>query len=138
VKFISRFLSNRKYIAINLVLFAVLFLLISFNKEYIRPVYGHAPVAGVITGSFSNFMAAWIISLFSMAFIFAQKLKAGKARLIFYGVSVFVFIALLVEEIVPYTGASSTFDTFDIIASGLGLFAAIATFEIVLRKRIAQ
>jgi len=134
----NRFIRNRKYIAVNLILFAVLFLSVSFNKNYIRPVYRHHATVGVITGSFSNFMAAWVTSLFSFTFILVRKLQAKKARLFFYGASVFVFIALAVEEIVPYTGASSTCDAFDIAASGIGVLAAIATYEIFLKKRIVR
>ncbi len=134
----NRFLQNRKYIAANFVLFAVLFLSVSFNKTYIRPAYGHTAIVGVLTGSFSNFMAAWIISLFPFAAIRAGRMSLKKARLVFYGISVLVFAALAVEEIAPYTGASSTFDVFDLMASGFGSLAAIAVFEVFLKKRLLQ
>jgi type IV secretory pathway VirB2 component (pilin) len=134
----NRFLQNRKYIAVNFVLFAVLFLSVSFNKTYIRPTYGHTAIVGVFTGSFSNFMAAWIISLFPFAAIRAQRMSLKRARLVFHGISVLVFAALAVEEIAPYTGASSTFDVFDLMANGFGSLAAIAVFEVFLKKRLIQ
>jgi hypothetical protein len=74
-------IKNRKYLAINLILFAILYFSVSFNKEYIRPVYGHSPVIGIITGSFSNFMAAYIVSLFSVAAILAKKNRDKKSKI---------------------------------------------------------
>jgi glycopeptide antibiotics resistance protein len=79
-------------------------------------------------------MTAWSISLFPFAAIRAQRMNLKKARLAFYGISVLVFIALAVEEIAPYTGASSTFDVFDLMANGFGGLAAIAVFEIFLKS----
>ena len=50
-----------KYIAINLILFALLYFLVSLNKEYIRPLFENKPFLGIVTGSFPNFIAAYII-----------------------------------------------------------------------------
>lgn len=127
-------IKNRKYLAINLILFAILYLSVSFNKEFIRPIYGHSPIIGIITGSFSNFMAAYIISLFPIAPIIAKNIKIKKARLIIYVVSILVFIILTIEELKPMWGASTQYDLFDILASGLGSLLAILTFEIFIRK----
>ncbi|MBI9071203.1 MAG: hypothetical protein JEY94_06375 [Melioribacteraceae bacterium] len=69
----SKVLKNRKYLAINLILFAILYFSVTFNKEFIRPVYGNSLIIGIITGSFSKFMAACIIS---------KKIKIKKARII--------------------------------------------------------
>lgn len=82
---------KRKYLAVNLILFAVLYLSVTFNKEFIRPVYGYSPIIGIITGSFSNFMAAYIISLFPIAPILVKNIDLKKARLIIYSVSILVF-----------------------------------------------
>lgn len=133
----SKILKNRKYIAINLILFAILFLSVTFNKEFIRPVYGNSPIIGIITGSFSNFMAAYIISLFPFSPIISKKIKIKKARIIVYTVSTLVFLILTVEEIHPMWGASTQYDLFDILASAVGSLLAILTFEIIfnLRKR---
>ncbi len=129
-----RIIKNRKYLAINLVLFAILYLSVSFNKEFIRPIYGQSPIIGILTGSFSNFMAAYIISLFPIAPIIAKNIKIKKARLIIYVVSILVFIILTIEELKPMWGASTQYDLFDILASGLGSLLAILTFEIFIGK----
>ena len=127
-----------RYIAINVVLFAILYLLITFNKEFIRPVYGNTPVLGIITGSFSNFLAAFIISLFSIAPILSRKIQIKKSRYIFYSTAILVFIILTIEEIKPFVDASKTYDIYDIIASGLGTITVIFTFELFIKKYIKQ
>ena len=130
----NKIFKNKRYIAINLILFAILYLSVTFNKEFIRPVYGQFPIIGILTGSFSNFMAAYIISLFPIAPIIAKNIKIKKARLIIYVVSILVFIILTIEELKPMWGASTQYDLFDILASGLGSLLAILTFEIFIGK----
>ena len=125
---------NRRYIAINFILFAILYLSVTFNKEFIRPVYGHSPIIGIITGSFSNFMAAYIISLFPIAQILARNIEIKKARLIIYITSILVFLILTIEELKPFVSASKTYDIYDILASGLGSVIAILTFEVFINK----
>ncbi len=127
-------MKKQKYIAINIILFAILFLLVTFNKEIIRPEYGNTPVIGIITGSFSNFLAAYIISLFAVSPLLSHKISIKKSRIFFYTVSVLVFVVLLIEEVKPFTGASKTYDKYDIIASGLGSILAIITFEIIIKR----
>lgn len=129
-------MNRKRYIAINLILFAILYLLITFNKEFIRPVYGNTPVLGIITGSFSNFLAAFIISLFPIAPILSRKIQIKKSRYIFYSTAILVFIILTIEEIKPFAGASKTYDINDIVASGLGLITAIFTFELFIKKHL--
>ena len=126
---------KRKYLAVNLILFAVLYLTVTFNKEYIRPVYGYSPIIGIITGSFSNFMAAYIISLFPIAPILVKNIDLKKARLIIYSVSILVFLILTIEELNPMWGASTQYDLFDILASGIGSILAILTFELLTIKQ---
>ena len=128
----SKIIKNRKYLAINLILFAILYLSVTFNKEFIRPVYGNSPITGIITGSFSNFMAAYIISLFTVSPIISKKIKIKKARIIFYTISTMVFLLLTAEEIHPMWGASTQYDLFDILASAVGSLLAILTFEIII------
>ena len=131
-------IKNRKYLAVNLILFAILYLSVTFNKEFIRPIYGHSPIIGIITGSFSNFMAAYIISLFSVAAILAKNIEIKKAKLIFYVISILVFIILTIEELKPFVSASKTYDIYDILASGLGSFIAILTYEVFIKKIIKK
>ncbi len=126
---------KRKKLAINLILFAVLYFSVSFNKEFIRPVFCNTPIIGIITGSFSNFMAAYIISLFPLSSVLSKNINLRKSRSVVYIVAVVVFILLTIEEIRPYADASSVYDIYDIIASGIGSMFAILTFEI-LAKRI--
>ena len=129
----KKIFKNKRYIAINLILFAILYLTVTFNKEFIRPIYGNTPIIGIITGSFSNFIAAYIISLFPIAAILSRKLNIKKGRIVFYSVSIIVFILLIVEELYPYAGASKTYDIYDIIMSGLGSVIAIVTYEIIMK-----
>ena len=132
---IEKFKKNKKYIVINLLLFAFLYFSVSFNKEYIRPIYGNLPFWGIITGSYSNFMAAYIISLLAIPSIFSRNLNKKQSRLVFYAVSVLVCLILMYEEISPFYGVSKVYDIYDIIASGLGSLFAIFTFEIIIKKK---
>jgi hypothetical protein len=132
----SKIFRNKRYIAINLILFAILYLTVTFNKEFIRPIYGQSPIIGILTGSFSNFMAAYIISLFPIAPILAKNIEIKKAILIIYSTSILVFVVLTIEELKPFVSASKTYDIYDIIASGLGSLIAILTFEIFFKKII--
>jgi len=134
----SKIIRNKRYIAINFILFAILFLSVTFNKEFIRPIYGQSPIIGIITGSFSNFMAAYIISLFPIAAILARNIEIKKAKIIIYVISVLVFIILTIEELKPFVNASKTYDIYDIIASGLGSIIAVLTFEIFIKKIITH
>ena len=125
--------SKQKIIIINLFLFALLFGLVSLNKEVLRPLCSHLPFAGILTGSFPNFIAAYIISL---AFINAVLVKKPKySRLISYISSFLVFIVLTAEELKPMWGASTHYDSFDILASGLGSILAVLTFELIVLKK---
>jgi len=122
-----------KYLKINILLFVFLYLSISFNKEYLRPLYGHLQLSGTLLGSYPNFIAAFIISPFPLKH--AMMLKANKGRIIIYSTSFIVFAILSIEEWKPFFHASSVFDIYDIIASGIGALFAIITFELLLRKR---
>ncbi len=134
----NKIFQNKKYIITNILLFALLYLSVIFNKEYIRPNYNNTEIIGIITGSFSNFMAAYIISLFSVSPLLASKIKTKKARIIFYTISVIVFILLMIEELKPFVDASKTYDIYDILASGLGSLFAILTFEVFFNKIIIR
>ena len=130
----NKVFKNKRYIAINLILFAILYLSITFNKDFIRPIYGQTPIIGVITGSFSNFMAAYIISIFPLSPILVKNIELKKARVIIYLISILVFLILTIEELQPMWGASTQYDIFDILASGLGSLLAIFTFELIIKK----
>jgi len=128
--------SNRmKVIGANFFLFALLFTTISFNKEVIRPAWGLHPILGILTGSFPNFIAAYLISL---TFANAVLMRNPKhSRLLTYGSAIIVFGILMLEELRPMWGASTHYDPWDILGSGLGSITAVLTFETIncLRKK---
>ncbi len=121
--------SKKKVLVINAFLVAVLFGLVSLNKEVLRPALNSSHLLRILTGCFPNFIAAYLISLAFVSAVLIRKLKRG--RLIIYLWSIAVFVILMVEEIKPMWGASTQYDTFDIIASGVGSTLAILTFELI-------
>ncbi len=124
---------KKRILTFNAVLFAILFLSITFNKETLRPLTGHTAFIGTITGCFPNFMAAFIISLCLVNGIVTKKPKHD--RLIVYLSSIIIFLILAVEELMPMWGASTHYDLFDIVASGIGSLLAIIIFELIVLKR---
>jgi len=127
-------MNRKKVIAINAVLFAILFSLISLNKEVLRPVFSNAGLVTYLLGCFPNFLAAYLISLSTVTAVLIRKFKNG--RLIVYTVSILVFVILMIEELKPMWGASKHYDLFDIVASGVGSFLAIITYELFIFIRI--
>jgi hypothetical protein len=119
-------------IGINLLLFVFLYGLVSLNKAVLRPQFNHIPFVRVLTGSFPNFIAAYIISLFFVNGVLIRKPRHG--RLIVYLGSVLVCAMLTLEELKPFWGASTYYDPLDILASGLGSFLSIITYELMSRK----
>jgi len=122
--------SKKKVIAINAILFAALFGLVSLNKEILRPALNHSGFLKILTGCFPNFIAAYIISLVFVSAVLTRKFKYG--RLIVYSGSIAVFVILTIEELKPMWGASTYYDTLDVIASGVGSTLAIFTYELLI------
>jgi NhaP-type Na+/H+ and K+/H+ antiporter len=129
---------KKKVIVINSLLFAALFGLVYLNKEVLRPSLSNAHFANILTGCFPNFVAAYLISLAFVNAVLIRKPKFG--RLIAYGASLIVFLILTIEELKPMWGASTHYDSFDILASGLGSLLAILTFELIVwrQQRVNQ
>ena len=123
------FENRKKVIAVNAILLAVLFGLVSLNKEILRPALNNSGFLKVLTGCFPNFIAAYLISLAFVSAVLIRKLKHG--RLIVYSGSLAVFVILTIEELKPIWGASTYYDTFDIIASAAGSIIAIITYEML-------
>lgn len=121
-----------KIIGINLTLFALLYGLISLNKEILRPEYSHISFARILTGSFPNFIAAYLISLAFTNAVLIREPQNG--RLVVYLGSALVFVILTIEELISIWGASTYYDSIDILASGLGSLLSIITFELIARK----
>ena len=118
-----------RIIGINLALFALLYGLVTLNKDFFRHSFNQTPFANVLTGSFPNFISAYLISLAFVNAISIRKPKFG--RIIAYSGSIIVFTILTIEELKPMWGASTYYDSYDIIASGLGSLLAIITFETI-------
>jgi hypothetical protein len=118
---------------INILLFASLFGLITLNKEILRPALSNTNYLNILTGCFPNFIAAYLISLAFVSVVLIRKPKSG--RIIIYISSIVVFIILTIEELKPTWGASTHFDPFDILASGVGSLMGILTFEIIVFSR---
>ncbi|MCK5705077.1 MAG: hypothetical protein KAI29_28190 [Cyclobacteriaceae bacterium] len=129
-----KFQTQRKILGINVLLFALLFLSVTFNKENLRPLVTNDSIASVLTGSFPNFIAAYLVSLAAVNAVLIRKPKHG--RLIIYLSSSFVFFILTIEEVKPMWGASTHYDLFDIFASGIGSLLAVLTFELIVLWRI--
>jgi len=122
--------SKKKVIVVNAVLVAALFGLVSFNKEFLRPALSSSSFLRIITGCFPNFIAAYLISLAPVSAVIIRKLKRGRS--IIYSWSIVVFVILMIEELKPMWGASTHYDTFDIIASCIGSALAILTYELLI------
>ena len=125
--------SKLRIIIVNVLLFALLFSLIFLNKTFLRPNSDEIRFVSFLTGSFPNFIAAYLISLCIVNPVLIKNPKNGK-YIVYIG-SFLIFAILAIEELTPMWGASTQFDTFDIIASGLGSSLAILTFEIIVLMR---
>lgn len=127
------FKNKKRVIAINAILFAALFGLISLNKEFLRPTLNNSELLKILTGCFPNFIAAYIISIVAVTAVVIREIKHG--RLFIYISSIVVSAILIIEELKPMWGASEHFDKYDIIASVVGSAFAIMTFELIIRKK---
>jgi len=123
--------NRKKVIAVNAFLIAALFGLVTLNKEVLRPAVTGDGLLRIITGCFPNFIAAFLISLAIVSAAVIRNFK--RARLLVYLASSAVFIILSIEEIKPMWGASTSYDPYDIVASGAGAVMAVICFEIWIR-----
>ena len=128
--------NKKKVIAINAFLIAALYGLVSFNKEYLRPALDNSGFLKILTGCFPNFIAAYLISLAFVSAVLIRKFKYG--RLLVYSGSIIVFIVLALEELKPMWGASTYYDSYDIIASAVGSTLAILTYELLKFIKIGR
>jgi len=125
-------MSKKKLLITNIVLFAILFLAISVNKDYLRPMFSHQLPGMIITGCLPNFLAAFIISLMMLN---ALMIKLAKYRhMLLYLIPALIFVILAFEEFVPLWGASSKFDIYDIIASGIGAILSPLAYKLIHKK----
>lgn len=119
----------------NILLFGILYGLVSLNKAVLRPAVGQIPWMTPITGSFPNFIAAYILSIFFVNA--AVTLEPRHSRLLVYLGSLFIFAILTFEEVNSIWGASEVYDGLDIIATGAGSLLAIISYELIILKRKA-
>ena len=125
--------SRKRLLATNVLLFAALFLLVTLNKEHLRPAVHQLPVLGVLTGCVPNFLAALLISLAAVNGVLTRRPARG--RLFVYLAASLVFVVLAFEEFRPMWGASTVFDIHDVIASAAGSLLAVVTYEMIERGR---
>jgi hypothetical protein len=119
-----------RVILTNILLFGLLFGLVSLNKEILRPSLSDIPVVKSMLDCFPNFVAAFIISL---SFVNgALAMEPGYSRFLVFVGSLFVFAVLTIEELRPMWGASTHYDVLDIVASGVGSLLAIFTYELTV------
>ena len=116
-----------KLIGINILLFILLFGLVTINKQFFRPTFNHSHFVLILTGSFPNFIAAYLISLCVVNAVIIRKPKFG--RQIIYVLSFIIMAILIFEEFKSIWGASTQFDIYDIIGSAIGSLLAILTYE---------
>ncbi len=124
-----------KRLAVNVILLAFLFLSVTFNKEHLRPALAGVPILDILTGSFPNFMAAYVISLFPVSSVLTRRSAGTRSLRIVVAAAVAAFVILTIEEVAPIFGASTVRDGHDIIASALGSLCAVLTF--LFLRRIA-
>ena len=125
--------SRKRLLAVNVLLFAALFLLVTLNKEHLRPAAYQVPVLDVLTGCVPNFLAALLISLAAVNGVLTRRPARG--RLFVYLSASLVFLVLAVEEFRPMWGASTVFDIYDVIASAAGSLVAVVIYETIERRR---
>ena len=94
--------SKKSTFIINIILVAILFGLVSFNKDFLRPQFNHLPFINLLTGCFPNFIAAFIISLALGNAIQSKKTKYS--RILIYASSTLMFLILALEEFIPLWG----------------------------------
>lgn len=122
-----------RIIFVNVILFGLLFVSIYLNKEYLRPLFNHQGCGAIITGSFPNFIAAFVIS---GAIVNAFVTKWFRLeRLMVYLFTAMVVGMLSFEEIIPMWGVSKCCDIYDIVSSGLGGLLVLGVYEIWARRR---
>jgi len=113
-------------IRINLTLFLLLVGLIYINKTVFRPTFNENYLAQILTGSFPNFIAAFLISLCAVNPVLIRRPKLG--RLIVYLGSLGTMTVLILDEL-ESIGASRQYDIYDVAGSVLGALLAVLTFE---------
>jgi len=119
-----------RVVGTNLVLFLLLFGVVTVNKRFLRPYVGPSALAQAVTGSLPNFAAAFFVTLAAVGPVLLFRPRFG--RLLVYVASLAAFTLLTLEELTGAVGASKYFDAFDIVASALGAVFACLAFELLV------
>lgn len=127
--------SRIRVLVTNVLLFGLLFGLITLNKGILRPSFSHIPLMAAVLGCFPNLISAFIIGLFFVNG--AVTMEPRHSRLLVYSGSLLVFSFLAFEELNQIWGASTTYDVLDIFASGAGSLLAVLTYELMVLERKA-
>ena len=85
-----------KLFGINILLYSLLFGLVTLNKQVFRPAFNHSQLGSILTGSFPNFIAAYLINLCIVNGVWIRKPKFG--RPIVYGLALIITAVLVHEE----------------------------------------
>ena len=115
-----------KILGINLTLGLLLFGLVYINKTVFRPTFNETQLAQVLTGSFPNFIAAFLISLCVVNPVLMRKPRSG--RLIVWLGSLCIMAVLILDEF-KSIAASTQYDTYDLVGSIIGSILAVLTYE---------
>jgi len=121
-----------KIIGINMTLFLMLVGLIYINKTVFRPTFNETHMAQILTGSFPNFIAAFLISLCAVNPVIIRKPRFG--RLIVYSGALLTMLVLILDES-ESIGASKLYDINDIAGSILGSLLAVLTYEYLSHRQ---
>jgi len=121
-----------KIMGINLTLALLLFGLILINKNVFRPTFNNTHFAQILTGSFPNFIAAFLISLCVANSVLIKKPRLG--RLIVYSISLCIMSILILDEVKSIV-ASKQYDIYDITGSVIGSILAILTYEFLYYRQ---
>ena len=125
-----------KIMGINITLAILLFVLIYINKTFIRPTVNNSHFIQILTGSFPNFIAGFIMSLCVVTPVLIRKPKFK--RIIVYTISLCIMSVLIFDELQSLT-ASKQYDLNDVIGSVIGSMLALLMFEyFYYRQRLTQ
>jgi hypothetical protein len=118
-----------KIVAVNLILFAVLFLLVQANKTYIRPNVSPDSTINWISGWLPNFLSGLLITLMFVNATLQAKPK--RSELIMACAAIGISLILAIEEFTGMWGASTQYDLGDIIGGIVGSGLAWGFYKLI-------
>jgi len=126
-------------VAVSAALFAFLFVSVSLNKAYLRPAFAAGTILATLSGSYSNFIAAWTMGVSPACPVLTRGFSFRRGTAVVAAAAVGAFAILTIEELTSVFGVSDVRDVHDVAASALGSSCAVLTFlvlrRIALRRR---